>query len=91
MARSAAARRLNPAATYRVCNLRGADKLSMHTQPSSQAPVIGALAYATKALKITGAARRANRVTWVPVQTAEGTGWVNQNYLCAERAPANQD
>ena len=81
----AIARRLNTNTSYAVFNVRANDVLQVRARPHISANIVASLAHNAKGVRVTGAAVRANGVVWVPVEAHGAAGWVNQNYLCAER------
>lgn len=82
--RRATTRRLPATASYTVINLRGNEVLPVRAAPGSKAKVVGSLPPRAQGLKVVGASVLAEGVRWVRVQAQGVSGWVNQNYLCAE-------
>lgn len=80
-----------PGRRYAVVLVARDDTLAVHEKPSTTSQVVHNYPSSARQIEVTGGKRSADGVSWLPVSTASGRGWVDAVYLTEDIARTTFD
>ncbi|MCV6637785.1 MAG: hypothetical protein OIF49_08630 [Thiotrichaceae bacterium] len=66
---------------YKVVNVKADDSLNMRFGPSTKYEKVLAIPADASNIQLMGEGIKVGKTTWIPIQYADKTGWVNQHYV----------